>query len=288
MNEDMSVSEFIAKYGKPYDPENDSYEKSAFDINFDNMSKNNSIYNIHNYWTKQDPYVVRKFIEHYTKPGDIVLDAFCGAGITGVASLMCGRYGILSDISPACVHISKNYTTPSNRYKMEINFNSIINIMNKEIKWLYNTKCANCGNTKAHLSNIIYSDVLECPRCKGENLFAGGERWRLMKEGKKETKIKCLFCDYQFTKSSSNFLRIRPIEIIVRCGVCNKKGEDRSKSLDKDDWDLYNKIENLSYDDIYNKYWFPKDVSFVGDEPKRNIKRGITHPYQMFSTSLPS
>jgi hypothetical protein len=30
-------------------------------------------------------------------------------------------------------------------------------------------------------------------------------------------------------------------------------------------------------------YWYPKDVKFFGQEPRRNLKRGITHPYQMFS-----
>jgi hypothetical protein len=31
------------------------------------------------------------YILHYTKPGDIVFDGFCGTGMTGVAASMCGN-----------------------------------------------------------------------------------------------------------------------------------------------------------------------------------------------------
>ena len=34
-----------------------------------------------------------RLILHYTKPGDIVLDGFCGTGMTGVAAQMCGTAG---------------------------------------------------------------------------------------------------------------------------------------------------------------------------------------------------
>ncbi|WZB64282.1 DNA methyltransferase [Achromobacter xylosoxidans] len=31
-----------------------------------------------------------RYILHYTQPGDIVFDGFCGTGMTGVAAQMCG------------------------------------------------------------------------------------------------------------------------------------------------------------------------------------------------------
>ena len=30
-----------------------------------------------------------RYILHYTKPGDIIFDGFCGSGMTGLASKMC-------------------------------------------------------------------------------------------------------------------------------------------------------------------------------------------------------
>ena len=31
-----------------------------------------------------------RYILHYTEPGDIVFDGFCGTGMTGVAAQLCG------------------------------------------------------------------------------------------------------------------------------------------------------------------------------------------------------
>ena len=31
-----------------------------------------------------------RYILHYTDPGDIVFDGFCGTGMTGVAAQLCG------------------------------------------------------------------------------------------------------------------------------------------------------------------------------------------------------
>jgi len=60
----MDVAEFIRTYGKAYDPAPDDYDVPPFQRSFDNASKASRIYNMHIYWTKQDPYVVREFIEH--------------------------------------------------------------------------------------------------------------------------------------------------------------------------------------------------------------------------------
>lgn len=74
-----------------------------------------------------------KYILHYTNPGDIVFDGFCGTGMTGVAAQMCGadnpalelemtgkidgdnwgkRFAILSDLSPAATFIASVYNSP--------------------------------------------------------------------------------------------------------------------------------------------------------------------------------
>ena len=52
--------------------------------------KNDPIYNAHSYHTKVPHKAVMRYILHYTDPGDIVLDGFCGTGMTGVAAQLCG------------------------------------------------------------------------------------------------------------------------------------------------------------------------------------------------------
>ncbi len=300
------LAEFIKKYGKPYDPETDDYNVGPFQKNFDNASKSSKIYNMHMYWTKQDPYVVKEFIEHYTKPGDIVLDAFCGTGMTGVAAMMCGRHAILCDISPACIHIAKNYTTPINPLILKDAYFKLMEKVETEIRPLYKTRCHNCGYEDAQIANTILSDVFKCPRCSNEVLYAGDGRWERMRKGEKFRKIRCRNCGYEFSKARAEFVRIEPIEIRVNCKRCKIKGEAKAKPLDEHDWKQYIEIEGgkrfisplgekvlnqlleeRGLNEIPPKeppYWYPKDVKFpMGYNTRQPLKRGITHPYQMFS-----
>ena len=108
---EADVAAFIAKHGKPYDPATDDYRRPLFAAPI-KAGKNTAIYNAHSYHTKVPPQGIVPYIQHYTEPGDLVLDPFCGSGMTGVAALMSGRCAILNDLSPAAVHIARNYCAP--------------------------------------------------------------------------------------------------------------------------------------------------------------------------------
>jgi hypothetical protein len=45
--------------------------------------------------------MIRRFLKLHTKPGDLVLDPFCGSGSTGVACLQTGRRFVGVEIDPA-------------------------------------------------------------------------------------------------------------------------------------------------------------------------------------------
>jgi len=82
------IEDFIQQYGKPYDPDVPySREPFAADVS---EGKNDPIYNAHSYHTKVPHKAIMRYILHYTEPGDIVFDGFCGTGMTGVAAQMCG------------------------------------------------------------------------------------------------------------------------------------------------------------------------------------------------------
>ncbi len=80
--------------------------------------KNDPLYFAHYYSTKVPPDAIVPYILHYTEPGDVVFDGFCGTGMTGVAAQLCGdaarangrnhgpRRAILSDLSPAAAFIA--------------------------------------------------------------------------------------------------------------------------------------------------------------------------------------
>ena len=147
----------------PYDPAKDDYDVPAFDKPIDS-SKASAIYNMHTYWSKKPHDAIRQYIQHYTKPGDLVLDSFCGSGSTALAALMDGRAAIAIDRSPAATFITKNYCTSVNVRELQAAFEDLKTKVKPEIDWLYGTRCDRCGG-KATTVYTVYSQVFQCPRC---------------------------------------------------------------------------------------------------------------------------
>ena len=105
------LAEFITAHATPYDPDTDTYRRPPFAAPI-KAGKNTPIYNAHSYHTKVPPQGIVPYIEHYTDPSDLVLDPFCGSGMTGVACLASARHALLNDLSPAATHIAYNFCTP--------------------------------------------------------------------------------------------------------------------------------------------------------------------------------
>ncbi len=82
------IGDFIRHYGKPYDP-NEPYSREPFAADV-SEGKTDPIYKAHSYHTKVPHLAIAPSILHYTEPGDVVLDGFCGSGMTGVAAQGCG------------------------------------------------------------------------------------------------------------------------------------------------------------------------------------------------------
>ena len=88
------IEEFIRENGTPYDEATDDYHREPFAADV-SEGKADPIYMAHAYHTKVPHKAIMRYILHYTNPGDIVFDGFCGTGMTGVAAQMCG----VADIS---------------------------------------------------------------------------------------------------------------------------------------------------------------------------------------------
>ncbi|MGI8601809.1 MAG: DNA methyltransferase [Verrucomicrobiales bacterium] len=149
---------FLKKHVRPYDPATDDYERPPFAVDI-KEGKNDPIYNAHSYHTKVPPRSIVPYILHYTQPGDVVLDPFCGSGMTGVAARMCSqvpadilerfpelkervgpRACILNDLSPAACHIAYNYNTPVDVAELRSEFERIKEAVKYEFTWLYGTE----------------------------------------------------------------------------------------------------------------------------------------------------
>ena len=65
-------------------------------------------YGVHPYFTRRPHNVVRKYILHYSRENDIILDPFGGSGVTAIESFLENRVGIHNDINPLANFITRS------------------------------------------------------------------------------------------------------------------------------------------------------------------------------------
>src|SRR5690554_468961 len=66
------------------------------------------LYGMHKYWGKKPFNIMADFIKKYTSPDEIVLDPFCGSGVSVSEAVFNGRKGVGIDINPISILITKN------------------------------------------------------------------------------------------------------------------------------------------------------------------------------------
>jgi len=269
------LADFIARYAKPYDPATDIYRRPPFATPI-KAGKNTPIYNAHSYHTKVPPLGIVPYLEHYTDPGDLVLDPFCGSGMTGVACLMTGRHAILNDLSPAAVHIATNYCTPVDVAALKREFERIKAAVQEEFAWLYGTTCDRCGGP-ATIQYTIWSDVFACGRCGGEIVL-----WDVAVDqgtGKVNEKFACPACGKEQVKKGLKRLASIPVITNYECMHCRPgRAEHPTTHAEK------KLVEQIGQSPI--PYWYPTDEFPLGRQTRkiRHGTAGISHVDQMFTT----
>jgi DNA modification methylase len=252
---------------KPYDPETDNYDIPAFDKPIDS-TKATAIYNMHTYWSKKPHDAIREYIRHYTKPGDLVLDPFCGSGGTALAALMEGRKAIAIDRSPAATFITKNYCTPVDLHELQKAFEELQRKVKPEIDWLYETHCDRCGG-KATTSYTVYSQVFQCPRCLEKiAIYDCVEMEGKTTKGKPKTINVCPHCHKRGMKeeisTSGKKYGAVPVLINYICESGCKPSRDERRHNDTDEkkreyfrkYDL-NKLKEINAGTI--PHWYPQN-----------------------------
>jgi DNA modification methylase len=197
------IEDFVKTYGKLYDP-NKPYSREPFASDV-SEGKTDPIYNAHAYHTKVPYKAIIRYILHYTEPGDIVYDGFCGTGMTGVAAQACGdaevlrelgysisddgtlvagpheaeathalcagaRRSVVSDLSTTASFIASNYCLPVDSVAFGEAAREILKNVALEVGWMYETRHPTTKQ-KGRINFTVWSDIYSCPDCAGEIVF---------------------------------------------------------------------------------------------------------------------
>ena len=163
------LASFLARHvrERPYVAATDRYATPSFDHAI-RTTKSSPIYALHAYHLGKKPHdAIEAYIEHFTEPGDLVLDPFAGSGSTALAALLCGRKAVAVDASPAATFITRYYVSPVDPSDFEARFHAMVGRVAEELSALYATECHRCGGP-ATLHYLIYSNTYSCPRCGRE------------------------------------------------------------------------------------------------------------------------
>lgn len=203
------LTEFVERLGRPYDPTVPYHRKPfASDVN---EGKGGKIYKAHTYHTKVPHEAIARYILHYTKPGELVLDAFAGCGMTGVAASFCGapdatfktelensdekpfwgaRRAVLVDLSPFATFLAYNMTYPWTSSEFSESACALVQSVEDELPPdVYG---------RPSVSYYLWSQVFLCPECTEEIVF--GEA-AITEDGSISSTFNCPSCDSTVTKS---------------------------------------------------------------------------------------
>lgn len=98
------------------------------------------IYGMHKYWSKKPYNIIRAFIQKYSGKDEVVLDPFCGSGISVIEAVITSRKGIGFDINPSAIFITKQVLTKISSSKLYKSFQQIESKIKGKINSFYQVK----------------------------------------------------------------------------------------------------------------------------------------------------
>lgn len=233
----------------------EGYQREPFATDV-SEGKNDPIYNAHSYHTKVPHKAIMRYILHYTEPGDIVFDGFCGTGMTGVAAQMCGDRDVV---------LSLGYQVKADGTILQEDTDE---------------------NGKKNYT--IWSDVFVCPECTGEVVY-----WECAVEKESRSvndEFICSHCSAKLSKRNmerqwitkydialqKTVKQAKQVPVMIVYTITGNKGRFE-KEPGEADLALIEKIEK-------NKipYWYPTYTIPIGEKTPETLRIGITHQHHLY------
>jgi 16S rRNA G966 N2-methylase RsmD len=101
-------------------------------------------YQMHKYFARKPANVVAEYISTYSKQDEIVLDPFCGSGVTPIEALRLGRKAIAIDLDPVAIFLTRLTCQPADLADLQKAFDQLKGTAKEEINKLYLTRCPKC------------------------------------------------------------------------------------------------------------------------------------------------
>jgi hypothetical protein len=266
--------------------------------------KSNPFYKAHSYPTKVPHPAIMRFLLHYTQPGDVVLDGFCGTGMTGVAAQVCGapptslrreieaemgrvrwgpRRAVLSDLAPGATFIAAGVNLPVDAKAFDRRSAEILDQFEAEWGWMYETTDEH--GRKHTTDYMVWSEVFTCPYCAGPIVFY--EAAFNPRTGKVSDNFRCPSCGKELNKDrverrkstirtlagdEMERIELRPVAVRI-------KGASTLKPVDDRDLAVLRRVASATLPGLVPTAALPIEQMVHGS---RLAPKGFTHVHHLW------
>lgn len=128
-------------------------------------------HNLHKYWGKKPANIFSKCISFFSKEGELVLDPFCGSGVTVIESVIAKRKAIGFDLNPFAAFLTESLLRGNQCEGLDEAMSNILAELTPQLSKIYGSHCTSCGTEviarsfgwqKSELISVRYI----CPTCK--------------------------------------------------------------------------------------------------------------------------
>lgn len=233
------------------------------------------VYKMHRYFARRPYSVFSELIKHYSNSGSIILDPFCGGGVTVVEGLRLKRKVIGVDLNPMATFITRMEVIDVDLERLQKAFEEIEVKVKEEIMKLYITKCPKCGK-ETPAEWFEWSAVFNCQNCSKPILADNSEKVR-------NGWYRCGACK-EVVKTSECVRSDNKMQLVhVNCQHCGIISE---KIVNHFDTNLIMQIERR-YDDMLSRglLTIPSDDIPDADRQRDDalFQKGITQFIHLFT-----
>lgn len=132
-------------------------------------------YKMHRYYARRPHNVFSKLVENYSNPGDVILDPFCGGGVTVVEGLKLRRRVVAIDLNPLATWVTQVEVEPVDLDVFDALYRDWFKQVERAVTGLFQAKCPGCGKT-AVAEWYEWSNVVVCPGCGREVILAKAQK----------------------------------------------------------------------------------------------------------------
>jgi putative DNA methylase len=173
------------------------------------------VYKMHRYYARRPHNVFAKLIQHYTNPGDLILDPFCGGGVTVVEALKLRRRVIGVDLNPLATWVTKMEVVSVDQDALIGVFERWVEWMEREIGPMYAARCGRCSKMGV-AEWFEWSNVVICPDC-GVCIVLGASK--KIRGGQYE----CGKCKTRVAADGAERRSDRMLSVLVNCPHCERR-----------------------------------------------------------------